>query len=416
MASKQEQKQGQGAFIYKLVLFAILIYLGLFFCQKIHFVTADLGRFIQNGAVFFNEGKLLQSNHYSYTEPEYFFGNHHWGVGVIYYLVEKVNGFKGLSIFNTLLMLGAVYLFICSLLKRVKPGYIALSLMLCIPLINWRVEIRPEFISYFLLGIYYFTLWRFMNMEIRFKRAAFFIYPLMLLWVNVHIFFVIGLSILGAFWFCSLFLEKYKGLSKHLAILFFGSILISLCNPGGIWGLLEPFMIFKEYGYMVAENQSVFFMQNRYMGDPKFWYMEFILLLMFIAAVYFLIKKKQGFDIDDGFVIKCFLLLCFTVPAFAMIRFIPVLGLICIPFVAHVLQLWENTEASFFNKEGLHVKAMGLAVLIMFAGFLMPANGSTRYWNPMYNKPNMGCGLQDGIERSAKIFKQLKNYFAHAIY
>ena len=45
-------------------------------------------------------------------------------------------------LYGALFMLGAVYLFICSLLKRVKPGYIALSVLFCIPLFNWRVEIR----------------------------------------------------------------------------------------------------------------------------------------------------------------------------------------------------------------------------------------------------------------------------------
>ena len=407
MAKAKQDQAPKNTFNHKVVYAAILIYLGLFFCQKVQFVTADLGRFIQNGAVFFNEGSLLQSNHYSYTEPDYFFGNHHWGVGVLYYLVEKINGFKGLSVFNILLILGSVWLFMSSLFKNVKPGYIALAVILCIPLINWRIEIRPEFFSYILLGLYYFILWRFINSELSFKRTALIIFPVMLLWVNVHIFFVIGLSLLGAFWFCSLFLEKYKSHSRQLSILFGGSVLISLCNPGGIWGLLEPFMIFKEYGYMVAENQSVFFMQNRYLGDPKFWYMEAFLLLMFIAAIYFLYKKKQGAEIDDAFVIKCFLLLCFTIPAFAMIRFIPVLGLMSIPFAAHAMQLWENTETAFFKKDGLHIKAMGLALIMLFAGFFLPANGATRYWNPLYNKPNMGFGIQDGIERSAKVFKQL---------
>ena len=64
LAKKQEEKNSHDAFVYKLVYFSILIYLGLFFCQKVQFVTADLGRFIQNGAVFFNEGLLLQSNHW----------------------------------------------------------------------------------------------------------------------------------------------------------------------------------------------------------------------------------------------------------------------------------------------------------------------------------------------------------------
>ena len=105
MVKKQEKVIKSNRPIYKILYVFILIYLGLFFFQKINFEIADLGRFIQNGAIFFNEGKLIQTNLYSYTEPEYKFGNHHWGVGVIYFLIHKISGFKGLSAFNLIIIM-----------------------------------------------------------------------------------------------------------------------------------------------------------------------------------------------------------------------------------------------------------------------------------------------------------------------
>ena len=179
--------------VSRLIMLSVLAYAASFFFQKIEFVTADLGRFIQNGALFFEEGKMLFSNYYSYTEPDYPFGNHHWGIGLIYYIVHKSIGFVGLSYLNMMLIVTGVFLFVRALRKKIDLQFLSLAVLLCLPLINWRVEIRPEFFSYALLGFVYYFVWGFIHNKAPFKRVLTVLLPIMVLGVNLHIFFVIGL-------------------------------------------------------------------------------------------------------------------------------------------------------------------------------------------------------------------------------
>ena len=148
-------KTGFKSYVLLAIVFA---FVSSFFFQKVQFVTADLGRFIQNGAVFFETGEVLQNNYYSYTEPNWKFSNHHWGIGVLYFMVHKISDFEGLHLFNVLLMILALFLFLRHWFARIPMAILVTALLLCMPLINWRVEVRPEFLSYFFLSIVYYNL------------------------------------------------------------------------------------------------------------------------------------------------------------------------------------------------------------------------------------------------------------------
>ena len=67
-----------------LLIVGVGVFAGLFFAQKIILVNADLGRHITNGRLFIENGVLISTNFYSYTEPDSPTINHHWGTGVIF--------------------------------------------------------------------------------------------------------------------------------------------------------------------------------------------------------------------------------------------------------------------------------------------------------------------------------------------
>jgi hypothetical protein len=77
----------------------LLMYAG-FLTHPTNLTDSDLGRHLKNGEIFIRNGLIAHSNLYSYTQPDYPFINHHWGSGVVFYLVESIAGFQGLSIFN----------------------------------------------------------------------------------------------------------------------------------------------------------------------------------------------------------------------------------------------------------------------------------------------------------------------------
>jgi len=69
-----------------------------------------------------------------------------------------------------------------------------------------------------------------------------------LVWVNVHILFVMGLCLIGIFALDALVTEGFRSSFKLLAAVGMASVLLSFVNPFGVAGFLEPFNIFKVYG------------------------------------------------------------------------------------------------------------------------------------------------------------------------
>ena len=79
------------------VLVFLLFWLGVFLAQPVNLTSADLGRHIENGRYFFATHKIPDTNLYSYTYPDIPFVNHHWGSGVLFYLIWKIAGISGLA-------------------------------------------------------------------------------------------------------------------------------------------------------------------------------------------------------------------------------------------------------------------------------------------------------------------------------
>ncbi len=146
-----------------IVLILLLSCYGFFLANKIDLTTADLGRHLENGEIavssVFNNAEtfnqLLKTNFYSYTHPDYSFINHHWGSGVIFYSIEKLFGFGGLSLFYIILSLIVFILFFKLAQKNSNFTISALTALLLIPLIAERKEIRPEVFSYFFIALFF---------------------------------------------------------------------------------------------------------------------------------------------------------------------------------------------------------------------------------------------------------------------
>ncbi len=94
--------------------------------------------------------------------------------------------------------------------------------------------------------------------------------------MNLHIFFIFGLFLTGLYLTDYLFINKDKAKALLFLKVLILSVAASFVSPFGYKAFIEPFMIFREYGYMIAENQSVLFMQNRFPENPVFWYFETI--------------------------------------------------------------------------------------------------------------------------------------------
>jgi hypothetical protein len=270
-------------FGFILVIFILL----LTFPKPIYLVTADIGRHLRNGQLFVETGQILRNNYYSYTEPQFAIVNHHWLSGVFYWLIYKKWNFLGLSIFNIFIFLLSFCSFYYLAARKLKEKEVALLLaLICYPFLISRIEIRPEMYSYLFFAIFWFSLEKLKTSQNIFLIGLLFV--LEMIWVNLHIFFIFGFVLVLIYLAESYILKREDPLKKKLWVLL-GLVMLAMCvNPWGIRGALEPFKIFENYSYLLAENQSIVFMQKRFPQNHIYIYYEIVfvstLLLLILTA------------------------------------------------------------------------------------------------------------------------------------
>jgi hypothetical protein len=274
------------------VLVFLLFWLGVFLAQPVNLVSTDLGRHIENGRYFFDTHKIPDTNLYSYTYPDIPFINHHWGSGVLFYLIWKVVGISGLSFFYVTLSLVTFLLLFWETKKFAGLALAALSAILVIPLIGERTEIRPEVFSYFFAVVFFLLLWRYKKDKL--KTNMLFLLPVLgLFWVNMHIYFIFGIGLIGLFLLDTI-IEKNWSKFKILFLVLILSIGASLVNPFGIKGLIYPLNIFRNYGYRVLENQSVSFLTKLgFINNPNLLIFKIVLFILLASIILIFITNRK---------------------------------------------------------------------------------------------------------------------------
>jgi hypothetical protein len=277
------------------VLVFLLFWLSLFLSQKINLVNIDLGRHIQNGHFFVEHFKVPSTNLYSYTFPNVPFINHHWGSGVIFYFIWKYVGFSGLTFLYIALSLLSFSLLFLFTKKFAGLAITTLSAVLVIPLIGERTEVRPEVFSYFLAIIFFVLLWRFKKGRSSWRPLL--LLPLLeLFWINLHIYFILGIGFLGIFLLDALVRKKFKKF-KTLSLILLLTLGASLVNPFGIKGLIYPLNIFRNYGYRVLENQSVGFLDKiGFINNPNLFIFKIVLFFLFASFIFLLATNRAKWN------------------------------------------------------------------------------------------------------------------------
>lgn len=272
------------------ILLVLVLFYSIFLFHPINLVTADLGRHLRNGESLLLDSSVLRANFYSYIYPDFPVLNHHWGAGLIFYLVWLGVGFEGLQIF---FVIGSVVAFLLTFLIAWRKVGIGVSAILAIPaimLLAERTEIRPEVFSYLFFAIVFWLLIRFR--EGRLSRVKLFLIlpALQILWVNLHIYFGLGLVIIGAFLLEALLTKSLVRKPLFLVLIFCAAV--TLLNPFGWRGALAPLELFQNFGYRLAENQTVWFLKN-FFWEPNFLVFQVMLAVFLISVVWSLLKKTD---------------------------------------------------------------------------------------------------------------------------
>ena len=371
-----------------ILMFLVFLSYAILLSHPINLVTADLGRHIKNGGeILSGNFGVLKTNFYSYTFPGYPVLNHHWLGGIIFFLVWKAFGFLGVHLFFILISLATLFIFFKLSSEKSGPAIASLITLLIIPLMLERDEIRPEIFSNLLAGIFLLILTKYKEGKIS-PRFLLILPVIELLWINTHIYFFLGFVIAGAFLFEAV-IEKSKPVIKTLAStigLMFVAIFI---NPAGLRGVLAPFDIFKNYGYTIVENKSIFFLENL-IKNPNFLILKIMFLAFLLLIVFRLIQNKRGIPIRD-----LIFAAGFSFAAFLALRNMALFAFFALPISSACI-------AGLLGKKIENVK-INLFAIVIFAFFILSIfSGEYKSIAP-YEK--LGFGLLNGNNATAEFVK-----------
>ncbi len=321
-----------------IIIVALLFWYGFFLFHPIDLIPADLGRHLKNGELIFSDSRtfkaLTHTNLYSANFADFPFINHHWGSGVIFLGLYRLGSFALLSVFFIVVSLAAL-VFVFDAARKAAGLYPAtLVAIFLIPLLAERTEARPEVFTYLFAAVFWWILWHYRNG--RFTARALWLLPfIQLLWVNLHIYFFVGPLLIGIFWLDALVSkEKNRQRMKELALALAVAALINLANPNGLAGVLYPLRIFGNYGFQVAENQSVVTTGARdplYANLLVFKLAFFALLGAFVVAF---LKRRRQFPV--GYFL---LMILVSVLAWRSVRNLTLFALLALPVGAELIRL-----------------------------------------------------------------------------
>lgn len=323
-------------------------------------ITQDLGRHIKVGEIITKAFSVPKINLFSYTYPDFSFINHHWGSEVAFYFVYTFSGFTGTFLLTFLCSLIAFLLVYFWAYKKSDPIALALVSFLSLGILFERTDVRPEAFSFLFLAIFITILFK--NRE-KPTRWLSLLIPLQLVWVNTHVYFIIGILLIGLFFLDSLIThfviarnkatksKMPRGIQSHtfgtfgtfdtsgtsqLLFVLVSGCLVTLFNPNGLSGALYPLRVFDNYGYTIQENQNIFFLweysQNR---TIVFFWMSVITLFSTL-----LLRAKHTRPID------WLLTITFTILGAQAIRNFPLFVFATfIPFTVHLSDLFHRVIA-----------------------------------------------------------------------
>ncbi|MBI3503038.1 MAG: hypothetical protein HY063_14720 [Bacteroidetes bacterium] len=224
----------------------------------------DIGFHLHAGRWMMENFSLPPNDIFTYTTEGIKYIDLNWIYQLLLYGIYSLAGSAGLILINSLFISGALFFLYkrisCRLPAASADSYFSSCIfLLAVFAVSPLFEIRPHSVSWLLLCVTLYILQKHYEGNEKIIRWL----PLvMLLWVNMHSLFILGLVALGCYAVSVYW--KEKKLSKTFLIYGSASLLVCFLNPYGLNGFIFPFEqavalksgnVFKE---SIRELQSPF--------------------------------------------------------------------------------------------------------------------------------------------------------------
>lgn len=197
-------------------------------------------------------------------------------------------------------------------------------LVICASSVLWQAKPHIFSILIFIVWYYILDLYQYKN-----KNYIYALPALMLLWVNLHGAFILGFVLCGIYFLGNIvqvFLIKetqqviYKAKAKKLIFIMSLLMIVSLCNPSGLKGLMQPFTVLSNS--VLKNNIDAYLSPNFHNIDI----IPFEILLLFTIIKFALSKRKQS-------IIEILLTVLFTGMALYSVRNISFFAIVMAPIL-----------------------------------------------------------------------------------
>ena len=397
---------------YVFVLLFVLLF--VFSVHNLDSIGQDIGRHLKAGEVIWQTKAIPNTNLFSFTEPDARFINHHWLSEVVLYKIFNLFGFPGLILIKVLLIFLSFFLLFLISRKHSRFWPLAISFALSMLIFIARTEVRPEIFSFVMLGFFLFSIFK-AKYENNY-RYLWFLPVLELLWVNLHIYFFIGPLLIAVFFLDRLankdfaprlkaevgkIAEGHRLLSAgftRIKILSLITLLVGVAtfiNPSGIKGALLPFNILNEYGYRIAENQTIFFL-NKYFGfNISIFTFELSVVILTVALLFNVKKLKLRF-------FETAVAAFFIYAGFRMLRNLPLYALASLPIMAAALSDgWDSFTPRLKAEVGKIAKPLFAAGIILVI-FMVVSN---KFYELTKSPKEFNLSAPNGLERAVNFVK-----------
>ncbi len=327
-------------------------------------IDPDLWWHLKAGEQIIDTRSIPHTDDYSFTKQGSEWVAHEWLSEVIMAAIYRLTGLVGLVTIFSLIIVIALWL----TYRRCdgRPYAAGIAILLAAAASSPLFGVRPQMLTLLLASIYIVLLERFDPKEQ--TRRLWWLVPLMLLWVNLHAGFALGLALIGLYIVRAVLDGEWNHVRPLLIVLIVCTAVVPL-NPNGFRMFSYP------YETLTSESMAAFIQEWASPDFHKVTYLPLAILLLSTFAAMALSPTRARLG-------EIFLVLITALGALRSVRHIPIFSLFAAPVLAK--HLWAIAKERGWDKllTGAEARPTGLKLLINVVLLLAPlALGVSRIWH-----------------------------------
>jgi hypothetical protein len=343
-------------------LFVIIVVAGLFLLAARPVTDPDLWWHLRTGQLIIQNHKLFHSDPYSFTRAGQPWVDHEWLSQILIFALYKAAGWGGLIVgFAALIACTFLIVFVRS---SGQPFVAGATTVWCAIASVPSFGVRPQMLTLLLASLFLFIL------ERSYKRPnrVWWLLPLMLLWVNLHAGYAVGLALVAVFLLGDLLdrglgnlpPERSPHRVRNLSLVGFAFVAVVPLNPYGIAMYRYPIETLRSRAMLayIGEWASPDFHEGKYVAV--------LLLMLALILLPGLSSRRLGAR-------ELLLLAVSLYAALRSVRHIPIFVLVAAPLLSGMIQgmLQKGDKFQVFESQ-IRLTRVKLALnVVLLAGFLV---------------------------------------------